>query len=195
MRSSLFVLILVLAMTGLAAEEPPLSAYPRIEVRTNQGAFTLELDGPRAPVSVSNFVRYVREGAYEGSIFHRVIPGFMAQGGGYDQEFQQLPFRGVIPNESGNGLSNERGTISMARTGDPHSAARQFFINLVDNTRLDPRPGGWGYAVFGRVVEGMETVDKIAAIPTGPGGPFPGDVPQSPVVIESVELLEEVQRE
>lgn len=196
MHRWLYVLILVLATTGLTAEDLPLSAYPRVKVETNLGDFTLELDGPLAPISVSNFVRYVREGAYKGSVFHRVIAGFMAQGGGFDEDFRQLPFRGVIPNEAGNGLRNERGTIAMARAGgDPHSASRQFFINLVDNPRLDPRTTGWGYAVFGRVIDGMETVDKIAALPTGPGGPFPGDVPQSPVIIEAMSLVEKAAPE
>jgi len=191
MRSVLTLCLVLVATVLPGAEAFSQSPYPRVNVQTNIGSFELELDGPRAPVTVSNFLRYVREGGYEGSIFHRVIPGFMAQGGGLDARFEELPNFGVIPNESGNGLSNERGTIAMARTADPHSASRQFFINLADNQRLDPRPSGWGYAVFGRVVEGMETVDKIAAIPTGPGGPFPTDVPQSQVIIEKMTLVGE----
>ncbi len=186
MRKALFVLLLTLGATARAETALQSEPYPHIEVRTNHGTFVLELDGPRAPVSVTNFLQYVQDGSYDGSIFHRVIPGFMVQGGGMDPDFRELPRERLIPNESGNGLSNERGTVAMARTAAPHSAGRQFFINLVDNTRLDPRPGGWGYAVFGRVVEGMEVVDKIAAIPTGPGGPFPSDVPQSPAIIESM---------
>jgi peptidyl-prolyl cis-trans isomerase B (cyclophilin B) len=190
-RSLTVMMLLSLTMVLPGAEALTQPPYPKVRVDTNVGSFELELDGPRAPLTVNNFMRYVREGGYEGSIFHRVIPGFMAQAGGLDGDFQEMDHFGPIPNESGNGLSNERGTIAMARSGDPHSATRQFFINLVDNTRLDPRPGGWGYAVFGRVTEGMEVVDRIAAIPTGPGGPFPTDVPQSPVVIEKMTVLDE----
>lgn len=193
MRSltAMTLLALTIVLPGAAALAQ--SPYPKVQVDTNVGSFVLELDGPRAPLTVTNFLRYVRQGSYEGSIFHRVISGFMAQGGGLDGDFQEMAAFGPIPNESGNGLSNERGTIAMARTGDPHSATRQFFINLADNNRLDPRPGGWGYAVFGRVTDGMEVLDKIAAIPTGPGGPFPTDVPQSQVVIEKMTLLGETE--
>jgi len=193
MRSLTALILLALAIILPGAQAHAQSPYPRVRVDTNVGSFTLELDGPRAPLTVTNFLRYVRQGGYEGSIFHRVIPGFMVQAGGLDADFQEMPDFGPIPNESGNGLSNERGAIAMARTGDPHSAKRQFFINLVDNQRLDPRPGGWGYAVFGRVTEGMDVVDKIAAIPTGPGGPFPTDVPQSQVMIEEMTLLAEAE--
>lgn len=191
MRPLIITLLLAVSSIAMPADEDSVPMFPQISVTTTAGDFTLELDGRRAPISVANFVYYVREGAYEGSVFHRVIPGFMAQGGGYNAQFEEMPARGAIPNESGNGLSNERGTIAMARTANPHSGGRQFFINLVDNARLDPRPASWGYAVFGRVIEGMETLDKIAAIPTGPGGPFPSDVPQSPVVIEKMTLAEE----
>jgi peptidyl-prolyl cis-trans isomerase B (cyclophilin B) len=189
MRPLMMTLLLAVSSLAMSADKDTIPIFPQIAVKTTVGQFTLELDGRRAPISVANFVEYVRGGAYDGSIFHRVIPGFMAQGGGFSSEFEKMPVRGAIPNESGNGLSNERGSIAMARTADPHSAGRQFFINLVDNDRLDPRPGSWGYAVFGRVIEGMETIDKIAAIPTGPGGPFPSDVPQSPVVIEKMTLV------
>jgi cyclophilin family peptidyl-prolyl cis-trans isomerase len=193
MRKALFVLLLILGATARGETALESEPYPHVGVRTNQGAFVLELDGPRAPVTVTHFLGHVQDGSYDGSIFHRVIPGFMVQGGGMDQDFGELPAKRVIPNESGNGLRNERGTIAMARSAAPHSASRQFFINLVDNTSLDPRPGGWGYAVFGRVVEGMDVLDKIAAIPTGPGGSFPSDVPQSPVIIESMIVSDQRQ--
>ncbi len=191
MRPLLLSLLLALAANAMAADEGSIPLFPRIEVTTSAGDFTLELDGRRAPITVANFVRYVLDGAYQGSVFHRVIAGDIAQGGGFNVQFERMPVRGVIPNESGNGLSNERGTIAMARSREPHSAGRQFFINLADNERLDPRPASWGYAVFGRVIEGMETLDRIAAIPTGPGGPFSSNVPQSPVTIEKMTLLVE----
>lgn len=191
MRPLLLSLLLALAANAMAADEDSIPLFPRIEVTTSAGDFTLELDGRRAPITVANFVRYVLDGAYQGSVFHRVIAGDIAQGGGFNVQFERMPVRGVIPNESGNGLSNERGTIAMARSREPHSAGRQFFINLADNERLDPRPASWGYAVFGRVIEGMETLDRIAAIPTGPGGPFSSNVPQSPVTIEKMTLLVE----
>jgi cyclophilin family peptidyl-prolyl cis-trans isomerase len=191
MRPLLLCLLLAVATDATSADEGTIPLFPQIAVTTSAGDFTLELDGRRAPISVANFVRYVIDGAYEGSVFHRVIPGDIAQGGGFNGQFERLPVRGVIPNESGNGLSNERGTIAMARGREPHSAERQFFINLGDNERLDPRPASWGYAVFGRIIEGMETLDRIASIATGPGGPFSSDVPQSPVTIEKMTLLGE----
>ena len=160
---------------------------PRVSFETTHGAFVVALDREAAPVTVDNFLRYARDGHYAGTIFHRVIAGFMAQGGGYTADFGARPTHPPIRNEAGNGRANLRGTIAMARLPDPHSATAQFFINVADNRFLDhraPTPEGWGYAVFGRVVEGMETVDRIAALPTGPGGPFPSDVPRLPVVIE-----------
>lgn len=188
-----FVLPAALAFSFLAhpagAEDAGTRA-PKVAFDTTHGKIVLELDAAKAPATVANFLRYVRDGHYDGAIFHRVIPGFMAQGGGFDTEFNQLPTREPVANESKNGLSNARGTIAMARTSDPHSATAQFFINLVDNPRLDGSPERWGYTVFGRVVEGMETVDAIARVPTGPGGPFPTDVPQAPVVIKSATVIE-----
>ncbi|MEO0974990.1 MAG: peptidylprolyl isomerase, partial [Pseudomonadota bacterium] len=165
---------LSLAATTGSAQTP---ASPRIKVETSVGDFTLQLNGRRAPLSTANFVKYVEDGFYEGTIFHRVIAGFMAQGGGFTPDMQQKETRDPVTNESGNGLSNVRGSIAMARTNDPHSGTAQFYINLVDNRALDPNPQRWGYAVFGNVVEGMETLDKIAEIPTGPRGPKPRDVP------------------
>jgi len=182
-----------LLLTGIAltahAEDLDIPPYPRIEVETSHGSFVLELDGPRAPISVANFLAYVQEGGYDDTIFHRVIPGFVAQGGGYDRDFDELPTKTEIPNESGNGLSNERGTIAMARLGKPHSAGRQFYINLDDNVALDPSAARWGYAVFGHVVEGLDVLDAIAELPTGPAGPFRSDVPQSPVTITTTRLV------
>ena len=158
----------------------------QVTLTTNQGDIVIELNAEKAPLSVKNFLDYVNHGDYEGTIFHRVIPGFMAQGGGFTTSLQQRPTQAPIKNEADNGLKNLRGAIAMARTNDPHSATSQFFINLVDNDFLDHReksPRGWGYAVFGKVVSGMEVVDKIAEIPTGARGPFRSDVPQTNVVI------------
>ena len=190
MRSALpLLLTLVLALSGPATAAEP--ASPRVLLSTNLGEIVLELDRERAPASVENFLQYAREGFYNGTIFHRVIDSFMIQGGGYDQNYQRKATRAPIPNEADNGLSNLRGTIAMARTGDPHSATAQFFINVVDNRRLDhtsPSPRGWGYAVFGRVVAGMDVVDRIRHNPTGAGGPFPSDVPQTPIVIQSATI-------
>ena len=181
------------AATPAAPVAAPAVVGPRVALNTNLGKIVLELDPAKAPKSVENFLQYVKDGHYNGTIFHRVIDNFMAQGGGFTADLQQKPTRAPIQNEANNGLSNLRGTVSMARTSDPHSAAAQFFINLVDNPRLDyvsdQNGFTWGYAVFGKVVEGMETVDKIRAIPTAAQGPFARDVPTSAVVIESAEVL------
>lgn len=177
--------------TGLTADMSQAPVFPRLSVATSHGDFVLELDGSRSPITVMNFVQYARAGHYDGTIFHRVIPDFMAQAGGYGEDFEERPTRQPIPNESGNGLSNERGTIAMARMKRPHSATSQFYINLADNESLDPSPSRWGYTVFGLVVEGMEVLDTIARIPTGAKGPFPTDVPQSNVIIKSIRVLDE----
>lgn len=176
------------------AAEQPAAPAPRVALTTNLGRIVIELDPVKAPKSSENFLQYVRDGFYAGTVFHRVIPGFMAQGGGFTADLQLKPTRAAIPNEANNGLSNLRGTVAMARTNDPHSATAQFFINVVDNQRLDfvsEQDGLWGYAVFGKVVEGMEVVDKIMAIPTGGQGPLPRDVPLEPVLIESAEIVAE----
>ncbi len=191
MRAILLILTMFCATTGAIAEDDAVPLFPRILVETSQGEFILELDGSRSPITVMNFVKYVRDGQYDGTIFHRVIPGFMAQAGGYTSDFDEKPIRDPIPNESGNGLRNERGTIAMARMNKPHTATSQFFINLVDNPALDPNPRRWGYTVFGLVVEGMDVLDTIAKIPTGSGGPLASDVPQSTVLIESMKLVED----
>lgn len=162
-----------------------------IKLHTNLGVITLELDEDKAPGSVSNFLTYANEGYYDGTVFHRVIPGFMIQGGGFDEQMAQKPTRPPIKNEAANGLSNERGTIAMARTSDPHSATAQFFINLKDNDFLDnasDTPQGWGYAVFGRVTDGFDIVEKIAKVPTGTSG-MHRDVPKETVKIERVEVV------
>ncbi|MGH9382415.1 MAG: peptidylprolyl isomerase [Thermoanaerobaculia bacterium] len=158
----------------------------QVELVTSEGTIVLELDAAAAPKTVANFLRYVGEGHYDGTIFHRVIDGFMIQGGGFDRELNKLSTHEPIENEADNGLKNTRGTIAMARTGDPHSATAQFFINTVDNVSLDhtgKSMQGWGYAVFGKVVQGMDVVDAIAAVSTGRAGGM-ADVPAEPLVIE-----------
>lgn len=164
-----------------------------MRLETSMGTIVLALEPERAPETVENFLRYAREGFYDGTIFHRVIDGFMIQGGGFTADYRRKETQAPIANESENGLDNARGTIAMARTSDPHSATSQFFINVADNDFLNygaQSAGSWGYAVFGRVVEGMDVVDRIRQVPTGRGGPFPKDVPQNPVVIERA-LVEE----
>lgn len=166
----------------------------RVKLQTGLGDIVIELEGEKAPLSSKNFLQYVSDGFYDGTIFHRVIPGFMAQGGGFTQNFEQKKTRAAINNEADNGLKNSRGTVAMARTSDPNSATSQFFINFVDSAFLDYKsatPQGWGYAVFGRVVEGMEVVDQMAKVPTGAGGPMPTDVPQTEILIEKASVVTE----
>ncbi len=169
-----------------------LAANPQVEFKTNVGSFVVELYADKAPATVDNFMRYVNEGFYQGTIFHRVIPGFVVQVGGYTKDYQQKPTHAPVKNEAGNGLKNATATLSMARTNDPNSATSQFFINLKDNNFLDyraPNPREYGYTVFGRVVHGMDVVEKIAAIPTGAAGPFPAEVPQQTVIVEATKVL------
>ncbi|HHQ69813.1 MAG TPA: peptidyl-prolyl cis-trans isomerase [Halothiobacillaceae bacterium] len=164
-----------------------------VDIHTNIGTISLTLYPQKAPQTVANFLEYVDDGFYTDTIFHRVIPDFMVQGGGFTQQYEQKPTRDPIPNEANNGLKNKRGTIAMARTQIPDSATAQFFINLTDNDFLDYRDDsilGAGYAVFGSVTEGMDVVDAMADIPTGPGGPFRQDVPQQPIIIKSVERVD-----
>jgi peptidyl-prolyl cis-trans isomerase A (cyclophilin A)/peptidyl-prolyl cis-trans isomerase B (cyclophilin B) len=168
------------------------AAHPQVEIKTNLGSILLELYPDKAPKTVQNFLSYVKDGYYTGTVFHRVIPGFMIQGGGFGETYKQKPTRPPIENEAANGLRNETGTISMARTSDPHSASAQFFINVADNASLNHTARttqGYGYTVFGKVVKGMEVVNRIAQAPTGPAGPFQGDVPKVPVVIEKIKLI------
>jgi peptidyl-prolyl cis-trans isomerase A (cyclophilin A) len=160
----------------------------RVKLNTSLGEIVVELNAEKAPKSVANFIQYTRDKHYDGTVFHRVIGNFMIQGGGFTPSMEQKPTRAPIPIESDNGLSNARGTIAMARTGDPNSATSQFFINVVDNTRLDkPSFDGFGYTVFGKVVSGMEVVDKIREVQTGNAGPHQ-NVPTTPVVIQSATL-------
>ena len=161
-----------------------LIAHPQVAIETTEGRIVVELDTRRAPLTVERFVTLVRKGYYDGLIFHRVDRDFVIQAGGYNAKYESPESEDGIPNESGNGLSNTRGTIALARTADPHSGNAQFFINLRDNTMLDPRPDRWGYAVFGEVIEGMDVVDAINQLPTGPAGPFAKDAPQFPIIIE-----------
>lgn len=164
----------------------------KVKLTTSLGPVVIQLNAEKAPLTVANFLRYVNEGFYNGTIFHRVIPGFMAQGGGFDSSFNQKNTHDPIENEANNGLKNKRGSIAMARTNAPHSATAQFFINYKDNSFLDhtsPSPSGWGYAVFGDVVEGMDVVDAMAKQPTGNRG-MHQDVPKTDIVIESAEVVE-----
>jgi cyclophilin family peptidyl-prolyl cis-trans isomerase len=180
------------ALVAAAVAPGALAADPQVDIRTNLGTIRLELYPAKAPKTVANFLQYAKDGHYDGTIFHRVIDGFMVQGGGFDAGFRQKPTREPIPNEAKNGLKNELGSIAMARTSAPHSATAQFFINVKDNAFLDAAQAqdGWGYAVFGKVVSGLDLVLKISKVPTGAGGPFRSDVPREAVVIESVKLVE-----
>ena len=175
-------LALIAALSPTMAAE---AASPQVRLETSSGVIVLALDAAKAPVTVANFLAYVDAGHYDGTLFHRVIPGFMVQGGGFDRDFRQKETRAPIENEAGNGLKNLRGTVAMARTNDPHSATAQFFINSVDNGFLDhtaKNPAGWGYAVFGRVTEGLEVVDAISQVKTGAKNGHQ-DAPVEPVVL------------
>lgn len=164
-------------------------AGPKVEMQTNLGRIVIDLDEAKAPATVKNFVAYVNEGFYNGTVFHRVIPNFMIQGGGFTPDMAQKPTKAPVQNEAKNGLKNARGTIAMARTQDPHSATAQFFINHIDNVMLDyPSRDGWGYAVFGKVTEGMDVVDKIAQVKTGNRGGHQ-NVPTEPVIIQSAKII------
>ncbi len=186
--SRLLLALLLLLFAHAHANEP---SAPRVALETNHGTIVLELDPDHAPLSVENFLAYVDDGFYDGTIFHRVIDGFMIQGGGFTSDFEQKETRPPIRNEADNGLKNRRGTVAMARTNAPHSATAQFFINVADNAFLDhtaPTPRGWGYAVFGRVVDGMEVVDTLRQVATGNHG-MHQNVPREPIVIESARRL------
>ncbi|MDR3384781.1 peptidylprolyl isomerase [Cupriavidus basilensis] len=177
-----------MAISPLAAQAQQ-TKTERVQFVTSVGKFTLEVYPDAAPKTVANFMEYVKSGFYSGTIFHRVINGFMVQGGGFDRDMKQKPTRAAIPLEAQNGLKNKAGTVAMARTSDPNSATAQFFINVVDNSSLDyPSPDGNGYAVFGKVVEGMDTVDKMKNAPTTSYGPM-RNVPATPIVIESATVV------
>ncbi|HUX30375.1 MAG: peptidylprolyl isomerase [Thiobacillus sp.] len=200
----LFLGALMLGISGCGASEPGAQtvstapaagqpANPRVLIETGKGNITVELFPAQAPRTTKNFLHYVKNGFYDGTIFHRVIPNFMVQGGGMLPDMTEKPKGPPIRNEADNGLANLRGTLAMARTADPHSASSQFFINLKDNAFLNHRGrsgDGWGYAVFGRVVDGMDVVDAIVAVPRGNRGPH-GDVPVDPIVMQRVTLLPE----
>ena len=184
-RQILFGIVSALVLCGSAVAQ----SAPRIKIGTSQGDFTLEIYPDKAPKTVENFLQYVRDKHYDGTIFHRVMDGFMIQGGGFTPDMQQKPTRAPIPLEAGSGLKNDRGTIAMARTGNPHSATAQFFINVVDNRNLNaPMPDGHGYAVFGKVVSGMDVIDKIRAVATGNKG-MHQNVPLNPILIHSATVL------
>jgi peptidyl-prolyl cis-trans isomerase A (cyclophilin A) len=169
----------------------PAVPLPRVKVSTTMGDFVIELNPERAPITVANFLRYVKEDFYSGLLIHRVIANFVIQGGGYQaSDFKLKPAHEVIFNESGNGLQNKRGAVGLARGSTPYSGNSQFYIDLVDNPDLDPLPTRWGYTVFGHVVEGMDVVDRIGVTGTGPVGPFKSDAPITPVVIQKVTLLD-----
>ena len=183
-------LLVLLAQAPAAPAEKaaaPADTRPTVVLETTLGRIKIALDRDKAPLSVDNFLEYVRSGHYDGTIFHRVIPGFMVQGGGFDSSMKQKPTRPPIKNEASNGLRNRRGTLSMARTNDPDSATSQFFINVKDNPALDYAPRNAGYAVFGEVVDGMGVVDRIVAVPTTTRAPH-SDVPATPIVIKSARL-------
>ncbi|MDD1622929.1 MAG: peptidyl-prolyl cis-trans isomerase [Methylococcaceae bacterium] len=193
MRKTLIYLMLFLFTTlSFATEKKMSDTQTKVKMTTSLGAIVIQLDNAKAPVSAANFADYVKSGFYDGTIFHRVIPGFMAQGGGFDVSFNQKETKAPIKNEADNGLKNKRGTLAMARTNDPNSATAQFFINYKDNSFLDhtsPTPSGWGYTVFGEVIEGMDVVDAMAKQATGNRGGHQ-DVPKTDIVIEKAEIVE-----
>jgi peptidyl-prolyl cis-trans isomerase A (cyclophilin A) len=181
---------LLALLAALAVSIPAWSANPMVEMKTSYGTVTIELYQDKAPKTVANFLQYVKDGHYNGTIFHRVIDGFMIQGGGFGPGMKEKSTRAPIENEAMNGLRNTTGTLAMARTSAPHSASAQFFINLKDNAFLDyPGQDGWGYCVFGKVVMGMDAVSQIGRVGTGTVG-FNRDVPNTPVVIESIKLIQ-----
>jgi len=179
----------LVVLSAAAAAPGALGADPQVDLKTDAGTIRLELYPGKAPKTVENFLKYVKDGHYNGTIFHRVIPGFMVQGGGMTPNMAQKPTRSPVPIESKNGLKNELGSVAMARTSDPNSATAQFFINLASNSFLDyPGQDGYGYTVFGKVVSGMDVVNKIAATPTGTQG-MHRDVPRTPILIESASVV------
>lgn len=188
------IFALLLGLAVLCSISPVIAdnLHPRVQVSTTAGDIVLELNAAKAPKSVENFLTYVNDGFYDGTIFHRVIANFMVQGGGFTPDFKKKKVRSAVKNEADNGLSNSRGSIAMARTNDPHSATAQFFINVVDNQFLNhtsKTSRGWGYTVFGKVVEGMDIVDKIRKERTGSGGVFSKDVPKNTIVIQKMTVI------
>lgn len=184
--AALAALFIALLPATPRAEEGP----SQVKVTTNMGEFVIEVRADRSPITVANFLRYVREGFYTNTLIHRVIANFVIQGGGHDAASQKIkPTHENIFNESGNGLQNKRGTVGLARAEPPHSGNAQFYVNLVDNPDLDPVPTRWGYTVFGRIVQGMDVVDRIGETPTGATGPWKSDAPLKPVIIEKMEIV------
>ena len=187
----LFMMLFLTSTLSFATENKMSDTQTKVKVTTTLGAFIIQLNTEKAPVSSANFLTYVNEGFYNGTIFHRIIPDFMAQGGGFDTSFNQKAVHASIKNEANNGLVNSRGTLAMARTNDPNSATAQFFINYKDNSFLNhtsPTASGWGYAVFGEVIEGMDVVDAMAKQATGNRGGHQ-DVPKTDIVIEKAEVV------
>jgi peptidyl-prolyl cis-trans isomerase A (cyclophilin A) len=184
--AALAALFIALLPATPRAEEGP----TQVKVTTNMGEFVIEVRADRSPITVANFLRYVREGFYTNTLIHRVIANFVIQGGGHDAASQKIkPTHENIFNESGNGLQNKRGAVGLARAEPPHSGNAQFYVNLVDNPDLDPVPTRWGYTVFGRIVQGMDVVDRIGETPTGATGPWKSDAPLKPVIIEKMEIV------
>jgi cyclophilin family peptidyl-prolyl cis-trans isomerase len=190
---SLAFLAIALASPLRAAEKPAPAAPEKtvppiyVQVKTSMGSFIIELNPERAPLTVAQFVKFVDEGYYSGTIFHRAVPSFIIQGGGYDADYKLKGTPPKLVNESGNGLTNQRGTVGLARPPEPHNGDVQFYVNLSDNAALDPNQTRWGYAVFGKVVQGMDVVDQISMVPTGAKGPFKENAPLKPVLIEKIE--------
>jgi peptidyl-prolyl cis-trans isomerase A (cyclophilin A) len=188
-------LLLCLGLLTAACLYPALSANPaagaapQVQVVTSMGNFTIELNSERAPLTVANFLNYVDQGRYTNSIFHRVVANFVIQGGGFDADYKAQPAAVKVFNESGNGLSNTRGTVGQARGPEPHSGNAQFYVNLNDNAALDPNQTRWGYAVFGRVISGMEVVDRIGNVATGAHPPLKEETPLKPVIILRIERI------
>ena len=184
---------LPLALSLPISSQAQTGGISKVRISTSAGDIEAELYADKAPKTVANFLQYVNDKHYDGTLFHRVIAGFMVQGGGYDAQYKEKKTRAPVPHEGRQslaaGLKNTTGTLAMARTNDPHSATSQFFINVVDNAFLDPNFQGFGYTVFGKVTSGMDVVQKIRTTPTGAGGPFPSDVPRTPVLIQSITLL------
>lgn len=181
------LLLSIAAVTLLSITQLANAANPKVKLETSKGDIVIELYPDKAPISVANFLQYVNDGAYDGTIFHRVIKDFMNQGGGFTADYVKVETREPITNEADNGLKNLKNTVAMARTNAPHSATNQFFINTADNAFLDhtnKSMRGWGYAVFGKVVEGENIVGAISRVPTGPGGPFSKDAPRTPIIIK-----------
>jgi cyclophilin family peptidyl-prolyl cis-trans isomerase len=172
-----------------ASPAPAAAGSPQLQVVTSMGNFTIELNAERAPLTVAHFLKYVDQGHYTGTVFHRVVANFVIQGGGFDADNKLKPAPTKVVNESGNGLTNQRATVGMARSSDPHGSDAQFYVNLYDNEALDPNKTRWGYAVFGRVVQGMDVVDRIGNVATGARGPFKEDSPLKPVIIERIERV------